>query len=250
MALRNPTTTTPRPLSARHAMGLRTTRTRLVAVALVASATTLSGCGALFSGPLFDGGGSQRAEATPWLTDGVVAISRPAPAPTTAFALANDGGAPQGTEPEAAMGGDLLDSASLLGFLPLPPTQAAVWLSVDTRAGKLSLMRGSALAIEVPGAGLDGLKPGIYSVLHKQTDPLWYAPDSYFERRGLPVPPEGDRARLRRGALGERAVFLDKDTPLHSGPTWSPEVGGVQIAPADLGSLYDQLAIGTKVEVK
>lgn len=246
------------------------------AVALAASATVLTGCSSIFSSDSSDfgppefrltaqtarGAGIISGDSSPsegWLTDGVVAISRPAPAPSTVLALGAPGGATRreggaNTSSTDAAGQMLdsgaLDSGALLGFMPLPPSQAALWLSIDTRAGTIALMRGSTEIVGMQGQGAQELKAGTYTVVHKQSDPRWYAPDSYFTRRGLPVPPEGDRARLRRGALGEHAIFLDKDTPLHTGPIWSAEVGGVKVESGAFGHIYEQLDVGSKVEIK
>jgi len=236
------------------------------AVALATSAAVLTGCSSIFSSGTPDFGttsqlprgiagysAGESSSADGWLADGVVAISRPAPAPSSALALGAQtfaGAADATNTTPLEDGGYALDSATLLGFMPLPPSQVALWLSIDTRAGKVSLMSGSTELAGIRGEGVSELKAGTYTVVHKQSDPRWYAPDSYFTRRGLPVPPEGDRARLRRGALGEHAVFLDKDTPLHTGPIWSREVGGVKVEPGAFREIYDRLDVGAKVEIK
>jgi hypothetical protein len=100
------------------------------------------------------------------------------------------------------------------------------------------------------GEGFENLKPGTYHVLHKQRNALWYAPDSYFSSRSLPLPAQGDRSRFRRGALGEFVLYVDKETPIHSGPVWSAEVGGVRLGSADLSRMYYSLDVGAPIEVR
>ena len=86
--------------------------------------------------------------------------------------------------------------------------------------------------------------------MHKQRNPLWYAPDSYFKARLLPLPAEGDRSRFRRGALGEFVLFVDKDTPIHSGPFGSEEIGGIRLEEDDISRLYYQLELGATIRVE
>jgi hypothetical protein len=102
---------------------------------------------------------------------------------------------------------------------------------------------------ELRGVGIEQLQAGVYSVALKQRTPLWYAPASYFESRGLDVPAEGSKERFRRGALGEFTVFLSNQTPLHSGPAASPDIGGVQFADSDIKGLFDAAEVGMTVEV-
>ena len=139
---------------------------------------------------------------------------------------------------------------SMFGFLPTSLSQAGSWVQIDTQAKKLVLMDGDKVVFETAADGADHLAPGKYQVLHKQRSALWYAPDAYFTSRSLPVPPEGDRARFRRGALGDFAIFLGKDLPVHSGPVWSSEIGGVRLDEADISRLYYSIDVGGSVEVK
>jgi len=111
-------------------------------------------------------------------------------------------------------------------------------------------MDGASAIFSLDGEGFENLKEGIFSVLHKQRSPLWYAPDAYFTARKESVPPEGDKERYRRGALGEFAMFLDKDTPLHCGPLSLPEIGGARLDDLQFSRVYYSLPIGAVVEVR
>ena len=137
-----------------------------------------------------------------------------------------------------------------LGFLPAIGAYAGHWLSIDTSAKKVVLMEGDRVVDAAAVENLGNVKAGTYQLLHKQRNPLWYAPDGYFSRRNLKVPPQGDRSRYRRGALGDFALFIDKDTPIHSSPVWADDVGGIRVAEGDLSRLYYRLDVGSFIEVK
>lgn len=161
-----------------------------------------------------------------WLSDGMLAVSREVPAPS---------------ETEAA---------ELLGFMPFYVGHVGPWLMVDKRKQTITLMDGQQEVRKAMGAGFDGIAPGSYELAHKQRAALWYAPDSYFIERGLAVPEQGAKERFRRGALGEFALFIDKDTPIHSGPVWTKDVGGIQIPEGELSRIYYQLEVGAPIEVR
>lgn len=221
---------------------VRVSRTVFISWALISAAVGLAGCSSLF-GPSESGPTPAMVVETNWLTDGLIAIARPVPAPSTSLALKSWDAPTSGAELA-------VNSSTLLGFMPLPPTQAAAWLSIDTARQTIALMAGAEVVTTGTGEGLANLKPGTYRIAHKQRQPLWHAPTRYFEARGLPVPAEGDRARFRRGALGDLALFIDQDTPIHSGPIWASEIGGVKLDEAIITPLYEQLEVGAVIEVK
>lgn len=142
-------------------------------------------------------------------------------------------------------------SQSLLGFIPVIPSLdvKGSWISIDSSTKTVSLMNGDAVA-RTFSAQVGELPKGEFQLLHKQRAPLWYAPDSYFAARRLNVPAQGDRSRFRRGALGEYALFINKDTPIHSGPVWLDEIGGIRISDAEMMQLYPIFEIGDRVVIK
>ncbi len=142
------------------------------------------------------------------------------------------------------------DELKMLGFLPIQGVHAGLWLVLDSSSGSLTLMEGESPVTSTKAEGLSHLRPGKYQVLHKQRSALWYAPDSYFSDRNIPVPGQGDKSRYRRGALGEFVVYLAKDFPLHSGPVWSPEIGGLKLPELELSRIYYKIPVGADVEVK
>lgn len=173
---------------------------------------------------------SQQASNKRWLSSGSFVLSRPAP--------------------EVAPSGGTI----ALGFSPMSQVVTAngmhsgVWLLMEN--GEVVMMRGSTEEKRVRAEGINGINKGRYQVLHKQSDPAWHATDSYFTRRGLEVPPEGSPRRFLRGALGSHVIFLDKNTPLHSAPHYSEDVGGVRVEPTALESLFGELEVGSVIEVR
>lgn len=162
-----------------------------------------------------------------WLNDGSIAISRPAP------------GVAEPSE------------KSMLGFIPtLNASHTGAWLAVDTKKQTLTLMDGESVVQESLGDGVETLKPGTYQIIHMQRNALWYASDEYFSKRNLVVPSQGDKSRYRRGALGDFVIFLDKETPIHSGPIWADDIGGVRVEENDLSKIFYLLKSGAAVEVK
>lgn len=172
-------------------------------------------------------GASKSIKGEKYISDGVLALVRAAPA--------------------ASVG---KDSGRLFGFVPLVSLHQGTWLSIKRDEKKIELFDGDRLLSSTDTPGLDRMTPGTYQVLHKQKAPLWYASDEYYQKRGMAVPPQGDRSRYLRGALGDFAIFIDKDLPLHSGPVWTPEVGGLRLDEASISRIYYTLSVGSIVEIK
>jgi len=137
-----------------------------------------------------------------------------------------------------------------LGFMPPLGAVPGNWLMIDTVRGAVNLMEGDRVAVAAQAAGAKNLRKGRYQLVLKQRNPLWYAPSTYFEDRNLEVPPEGDKNRFRRGALGDFVLYLDKETPVHSGPVWNKDIGGIKLDEASLAKMYYLLSIGSMVEVR
>jgi hypothetical protein len=144
----------------------------------------------------------------------------------------------------------------LLGYIPpvigFIPASNQVWGEIDRKTKTFTIHRGQSVIAEMPGQGDVPLNPGTYSVQHKLTRPKWYAPDSYFENRGLEVPADSQapRARYRRGALGNYALYVTEDWAIHSSMEYSPEVGGFRVGQNDLASIYYLLPVGSSIKIK
>lgn len=144
--------------------------------------------------------------------------------------------------------------APLIGYFPpgfaYLPADNETWLEISRESKMVVLHKGNALIKEIQGEGSVDLKPGEYYLQHPQKDPLWYATDDYFKKRRLTVPPDGNRLRYRRGALGKYALYITTTFPIHCGPVWVEDVGGLRVSQADLSSIYYMLPRGTPIIVK
>ena len=161
-----------------------------------------------------------------WKESGVIVLSRTAP------------GAPA------------VSSTSVLGFLPMETKERGRWLAVNKQTRTISVMSGDQTLVSSTAEGLERLEPGTYEVIHKQRNPLWYAPDNYFASRLLDTPAQESRERYRKGALGDFAIYINEDLPIHSAPFWSDEVGGVRLNNKDISRIYYSLDVGSVVEIK
>lgn len=169
---------------------------------------------------------TEASTSTNWKESGVLVLSRTAPKLSTA------------------------QNAEMLGFIPVKTTRTGHWLAINKASRSVSVMDGDQVLLSSNAEGLDALKPGTYEVIHKQRDPLWYAPDTYFSSRLLTMPPQGDRERYRKGALGDFVLYLDPELPIHSSPLWSDEVGGVRLNTTEIARLYYSVDIGSVVEIR
>ena len=158
-----------------------------------------------------------------WNQDGMIAMSRPLPS---------------------------INSTSSLTGLGFIPSAKGSWLAIDRGTGEVQLMEEKKSISSAFGVGANRLQPGTYEIQHKQRNAPWYAPDAYYKARGLPVPPEGDKTRYMRGALGEFVLYIDKSTPIHSGPIWNPEIGGVKVDEITLAKIYYSLEVGDTIRVE
>jgi hypothetical protein len=175
------------------------------------------------------------------------------------------------------------DIESISSFAPINKTfsdkngifRRQIGLSLNPRRGILTLRGATPEPLKIPFEGsvhfpqLKEVNPATSASLTlslKQEEPLWYAPDQYFEKRGLKKPAKYSAERFRRGALGPIAIFLsgevldgDADSStkyeaapfaIHTAPFWSKEVGGLRVS-EDIGeALYKILPVGLKIPLE
>ncbi len=170
-----------------------------------------------------------------WLMDGTLALSRPVPqisttplAPTT----------------------KTLASNNLPEPLPLMDGENGPALIVSRKTKTITALQPGQAPLVLHTEGTQYLVEGSFSVTLKEENPLWYAPRDYFTKRSLDVPEEGSRERFRRAALGTRSLFLNNQTPIHSGPVWMQEIGGLRVTPQEMTQLFSMVSIGTRVEIR
>ena len=198
----------------------KATRIVFAAIALVG----LSGCSA------FMGLNSSHSQ---WLNDGSLGLSRPVPSVAKTSASSID------HAPAA------LTASSATSFNDEPTA-----LIVSRSDRTLIAVRPGDKPLVVKTEGAQLLPRGTFSVTNKEENPLWYAPKEYFVNRALPVPSEGSRERFKRAALGGRTIYLNDQTPIHSGPVWLKEIGGLRVTDAQMDQLFSMVSIGTRVEVR
>jgi hypothetical protein len=206
---------------------------RAVAVAILAI-TTVCGC------TLLDDNNGTSA----WNTNGVLALSRPVPEFPARLSASL-------TENHSSSGAIAANGRAMLGFMPTKHSQSQASLTINRTDNSGELSRPNDFTphrFTIEGA--QQLPVGTYTVLLKQQAPLWYAPDRYFIDRDLNVPGQGARERFRRGALGSQAIFLSGEIPIHAGPLWSAEIGGVRLEPSDISILFEALQVGAEVNVR
>jgi hypothetical protein len=167
-----------------------------------------------------------------WLHDGVLALSRPVPPAKVTGETAS---------PRASLrpvSADLEQSAQSSSI-------------VISRTDKtLTALSPNSAPIVIKSEGAQYLPQGSYSVTVKEENSLWYAPKEYYLRRSMSVPQEGSRDRFRRAALGPKTIFLNDHTPIHSGPVWMQEIGGVRLSSGEMQQVFSLISVGTRVEVR
>ncbi len=197
---------------------------RTYAALLIAS--SLNACGVT----------SDRSSGKAWLQNGSLGLSRPVPAVSQSSTSTPDTSSPR---------------ASLRPTLSETVESANTNTLIISRNDKTltAISPGSApLVIKSEGAQL--LPEGSFSVTQKEQNSLWYAPRDYFLRRSLAVPAEGSRERFKRAALGSKTIFLNDSTPIHSGPVWMEEIGGIRLNTDQMEQIFSMVTVGTRVEVR
>ncbi len=212
---------------------------------LTVSAFAFSACtadGKLVPSTIFSSGSK-------YLESGTVILSRQIPAKPAVSAKVSPP-----LSAEASEDGTLRPLAPLVGYFPPAvtylPAENETWLEINRQNKVLTLYKGKGVIKEIHGEGDVTINPGDYYLQHKQKAPLWYAPNEYFAKRQLNVPPASDRLRYRRGALGKFALFPTTTFPIHCAPIWTKEVGGIRVSATDLSSIYYMLPVGAPIVVK
>jgi hypothetical protein len=176
---------------------------------------------------VFFGCGSPRKAVN--LTAGSIVLSRPAPLTSSL-------------------------SSAPLGFLPLSNSavNSKPSLVIDKTAKTLTLTNGTSNRT-IPVSFSNFSLNGTVSIAHKQKKPVWYASDEYFVSRNLAIPAEGHADRYLRGALGNKALFLDQKNAIFASPVSgmadSP-VSGIMLASSDLELIFDEVPVGTEIVLK
>lgn len=138
---------------------------------------------------------------------------------------------------------ELSHDNSLLGFFGSPS------VTIDRGKGEIQVSGSERFSVKVDG--IENLEISEAVVSLKQKDPVWYAPEEYYRKRGLIVPPEYSRDRFLKGVLGEYVIYLNDQIPIHSGRFSLSEVGGIRAKdPKIFSKVYYALNVGSKVSIK
>lgn len=172
-----------------------------------------------------------------WQEDGMIVLARPAPPVNTESAYSSEH-----------------SKGTVFGFLPSLEAGSKPWLLLSTAENKLKLMQGKELKLAVnldaQAISASQLEGGVYEIIHKQRHPVWHATEEYFAARHIDAPAEGDAERFLKGALGDFALFTDKEMPIHSGPIELPELGGLRLKEDDIARIYYHLEVGSQFIVE
>lgn len=147
---------------------------------------------------------------------------------------------------------------NLLGYFPskLKPEEKrfkSPYIIIDSNKNTLKLFKDGQLKLSQKIQDQLSIEKGIYKILLKQEFPKWYAPDSYYTKRGLNIPPAGDKSRYLRGALGRYVMYPKSDFPIHSAPSfftnYHEEIGGLRLSEQDLKLIFELINIGDNLVV-
>ncbi len=142
------------------------------------------------------------------------------------------------------------------------------YIVIDTAANKLYLREGERLILEATASTGSGrmleetggrkwifnTPKGMFSILDKVKDPVWYKPDWAFVEDNLPIPPPDSTERVVRGMLGKYGLDLGGGYKIHGTPYRrllgrSVSHGCVRLGDDDIERLYNMVNVGTKVYI-
>lgn len=179
---------------------------------------------------------------------GSILIARPAPRVNVMYAAA-DSSRLSGSEPR------------ILGFAPTLTDDKGLISQSPVATINRSAATVAVSGLDEPGVVRqisESIPSGPYKVGLIQRNPRWYAPDSYYTRRNLKVPPAGSAPRFLKGALGIGAIFLQPlnalnsllQIPLHCAKEYTEDVGGVQLPEDTYLELQRALKLGNTVVIE
>jgi hypothetical protein len=125
------------------------------------------------------------------------------------------------------------------------------WLHLDRASNLVSLVRDgkNTLSAFVSGDAKEIL-PGSYRLQYASDLPLWFANNSYFSIRSLPIPNESSKERFLSGAFGEAALFFEGNLVIHCSSIVSEEVGGFSIPCASLQTVLESLPVDSRLIIR
>lgn len=193
----------------------------------------LAGCGLTKGSP-------GTVDSVAWLNSGALSFGGPVPAPGQL-------GSTAATSPQK---GGSTEDASNYSYGFAPTSEGSRSLVLDTRHNRAVLMQAGKELASADLLDTSGLAAGSYTVAHKQRNPLWHAPDYYFQSRGLATPAEGDKQRYLRGAFGDFALFVSPTEAIHSGPFALSELTGARLDEQAFAKIFYLVEVGDTIQVQ
>jgi L,D-transpeptidase YbiS len=95
---------------------------------------------------------------------------------------------------------------------------------------------------------------GVFTILRKEENPVWYKPDWAFVEDNLPVPPPASPKRFVRGMLGKYALSIGGSYKIHGTPYrkllgQAVSHGCIRVGDEDMERLYQLVSEGTTVYI-
>ena len=95
---------------------------------------------------------------------------------------------------------------------------------------------------------------GVFTILRKEENPVWYKPDWAFVEDNLPVPPPASPKRFVRGMLGKYALSIGGSYKIHGTPYrkllgQAVSHGCIRVSDEDMERLYQLVSKGTTVYI-
>ncbi len=140
-------------------------------------------------------------------------------------------------------------TSNMLSFLSTNDEIKGNWILINTTSNTLSIKKGDETLSTIAIKENVGIQPGIYSVFHKELNPLWYASDNYYYSRELTPPDQFSQERYVKGALGDCAIYLNEHMAIHDSKISSFDVQGIRIDSNDIKKLYSSLKSGDLIKV-
>ena len=142
------------------------------------------------------------------------------------------------------------------------------YLVVDTKANRLYVRRDDEVLLKTMISTGSGKKleeqggrkwtfatpKGVFTILRKEENPVWYKPDWAFVEDNLPVPPPASPQRFIRGMLGKYALCIGGSYKIHGTPYrkllgQAVSHGCIRVGDEDMERLYQMVSEGTTVYI-
>ncbi len=165
-----------------------------------------------------------KVEQVSYQTDGLISINRQAPKISS------------------------IKTPESLAFMPVQFD--SYWLKINSKLSKISLMQGSKEIKDLPFSTATKLESGSYKILIKDSNPLWYANENYYQERQLDIPLAFSSERYLKDVYGDKALFLENGMAVFSNPEEQALVSGINVNTETLETIYNNVSVDSLVVVQ